>query len=283
MTIIIRQPIPEWSAMSRQGASIPFLLLLAAVGCIAKPIPPRDLTPAASLSGASSIERMLTDTRALAAIGAHLGWRTAGSPGEAQAFDYVAAQLDSLADGDPLRIELTRQSYRLPVGSHIHESRLWLDAGQGQVEVPADAICCSRRADATALFFDSDGKAGDDFSNPVDVAGIPRLVAAVKDVSSLQETVAIVDFSLVDTYVHGTEAAARNALALLEARPSAIVLITQFSNRVGALTARRLPWARSSRAWPTRRGRPSCMRDWRISRRPVSSPGMTWEICAASA
>jgi Peptidase family M28 len=222
--------------MSPSRASLTLVLLVAAAGCIVKPIPPRATpqfaTQALGQPGSDSTGRMLADIRALSGIGAHRGWRTAGSPGEAQAFDYVAAQLEDLA-GSPLSVEVNRQSYRLPVGSHIHTSQLWLDVGQGEVQVPADSICCSRRADTRALFFDSDGQAGDDQPDPVDVAGIPRLAATAGDIASLHNAVALVDFALVDTYVQGTEAASRNATALLGTHPSAIVLITRFSNKVG--------------------------------------------------
>jgi len=181
---------------------------------------------------------MLGDIQALASIGAHRGWRTAGSPGEAEAFDYVAGELAALAGTTSPTLEVTRQTYRLPVGSHIHESRLWLEAGAGEVEIPADAICCSRRADEAALYFDSDGQAGDTAPNPVEIGGTPLVLHGAESVAKLEATgaagrVLVVDYALIDSYVQGTEGAARNARRLLDAKPAAIVLITQFSNVVG--------------------------------------------------
>ncbi len=191
-----------------------------------------------ALPGPGDVAEMLEHIRALAAIGAHRGWRTAGSPGEAQALDYVAGQLAGFAGAAAAPVEVTRQSYRLPVGSQIHETRLWVDSGAGEAEIPADSICCSRRANEAALYFDSDGLAGDTVPNPVEVRGAALVLHGAESVTSLTGAdaggrVLVVDFTLVDSYVLGSDLAAENARRLLEARPAAIVLITQFSNVVG--------------------------------------------------
>jgi len=233
----------EWSLMTRLGRiSVPVcLLVLAACNVLPHPSPG---TPAgaASIGGSSAesseVVRMLEDIRALSSIGAHRGWRTTGGPGETEAFEYIEQQLALLADTNRLDVDLTRQTFRLPVGSQIHEARLWLDASQGEAEARADAICCSRRADETALFYDSDGTANDSHPDPVEVSGRPQLVRSAGEIDALQESVGdgvvvLVDFALVDTYVQGTETASLNATRLLDVKPRAIVLITEFSNEVG--------------------------------------------------
>ena len=203
---------------------------------------------------------MLDDIQALAAFGAHRGWRTAGSPGEAQAFDYVAGQLAALAGTTRPALEVTRETFRLLVGSQIHASRLWLESGAGEIEIPADAICCSRRANEAALYFDSDGQAGDAAANPAEVSGPPIVLHSADSIAKLEaagaaERILVVDFALIDSYVHGTEAAGRNARRLLDAKPAAVVLITQFSNVVGeshgTQAAAGAPFSRiASEPWP---------------------------------
>jgi hypothetical protein len=203
---------------------------------------------------------MLDDIQALASIGAHRGWRTAGSPGEAQTFDYVAGQLAALAETTRPALEVTRETFRLPVGSRIHESRLWLELGAGEIEIPADAVCCSRRANEAALYFDSDGHAGDAAANPAEVTGPAIVLHGAESIARLEAAgaagrILVVDFALIDSYAQGTEAAGRNARRLLDAKPAAIVLITQFSNVVGeshgTQAAAGAPFSRiASKSWP---------------------------------
>ena len=228
--------------MNRSGTITVPLCVFVLAACTVFPHPsPGTPTGATSVGGTSAesdaVVRMLEDIRALSTIGAHRGWRTAGSPGEAMAFEFVAGKLEALAANSSLQLEVTRETYRLPVGSQIHEARLWLDAGTGEMEAPADAICCSRRADAAALYFDSDGQAGDLEAYPVEVSGVPLRVRTADDLARLRASrggrIAVVDFALVDTYVQGTEVASRNARSLLEARPAGILLVTRFSNKVG--------------------------------------------------
>src|SRR3990172_1038260 len=251
--------------MSTHLRELSFVCVLALCGCNLQlqPAPvgaTRIPTDGSSPAREAHVARMLDDIQALAAFGAHRGWRTAGSPGEAQAFDYVAGQLAALAGTTRPALEVTRETFRLPVGSRIHASRLWLESGAGEEEPPADAICCSRRANEAALYFDSDGQAGDAAANPAEVSGPPIVLHSADSIAKLEaagaaERILVVDFALIDSYVHGTEAAERNARRLLDAKPAAVVLITQFSNVVGeshgTQAAAGAPFSRiASEPWP---------------------------------
>ena len=233
----------DWGFMVNRFRKLFIVCVLALCACSlqlqpAAVGPTRTPVEGSAQVGEADVAGMLDDIRALASLGAHRGWRTAGSPGEAQALDYVAGQLAALAGTTGPALEVTRETFRLPVGSHIHESRLWLEFGAGELEIPADAICCSRRTNEAALFFDSDGRAGDSTPDPAEVSGTPVVIHRTERIEKLEAAgadgqILVVDFALIDSVVQGAEAAGRYARLLLEAKPAAIVLITQFSNVVG--------------------------------------------------
>lgn len=175
----------------------------------------------------------------LSSIQAYSGWRNSASEGEKEALDYVAKKLGEMAYLRSLGLELERQSFRVYLGTEIHESRLRLRIGGREVEVTAAALRGDRESITQALRFDSDGKANDIGRNPVTVEGGTWLVRTADDVRKLRPEevrgrVVFVDYTAIDRSVVGSGPAADTAATLVAKQPAGLVLVTQFSNKPGA-------------------------------------------------
>ena len=83
---------------------------------------------------------MLANLEDLTAIQAYSGWRSPASSGEAEALDYIAAELQGFAGLNDLGLELERQSFQVYTATELWEERLLLTVGGAEVEVPAEAI-----------------------------------------------------------------------------------------------------------------------------------------------
>lgn len=207
---------------------------------------PRELVPvpdagtgvspvARRLGALVSPDRMLGDLARLTAIGERGLFRTSGTAGEREAFDWLAGRLAERGWLARSGAVVERPRFRVPLASEARRAGLAVTAGGVEVEVAAHALQGHRDNLALALRFDSDGAANDLEPDPVAVQGAVRVVSRMSDVAGLPEgalggTIAFVDFAVVDRGVVTSAAAAENAAALLRLAPSAIVLVTRFSN-----------------------------------------------------
>jgi hypothetical protein len=174
----------------------------------------------------------------LTAIGADGLYRTPGSRGEAAAFDWLEARLRAMPFLTDLGASIERQSFRTLIGQDAWQARLELTVGGSAREVPAHALQPDREIVALALRFDSDGALNDTRRDPVEVSGAVTTLATMAQVNglvpgALRGRVAVVDFALVDRSVIGRNQANANLTQLLLREPSALVLVTQFSNVQG--------------------------------------------------
>ncbi|TAM56424.1 MAG: Zn-dependent exopeptidase M28 [Acidobacteria bacterium] len=184
--------------------------------------------------------RLLGTLDELTAIGADALFRTSGSRGEAEAFDFVAARLGTLAFLATGGLEVERQRFRIYLAGEVWEARLFLTlATDGQErEVPAHVPQGHRDDLAGALRFDSDGVPGDLDRDPVEAEGPALLVRSAGQLASLtaataQGRVVLLDYALVDRALLGTSEATARAARLLALGPAAVVTITSFSNAQG--------------------------------------------------
>jgi hypothetical protein len=185
-----------------------------------------------------SPEAMLSALAELTAVGADGLYRTSGSRGEAQAFDWLEAKLRAMPFLAALGSSIERQSFRIPIGQDVWQARLELTVGGIEHEAPAHALQPHRELLTLALRFDSDGVANDTQRDPVEVFGSVTALATEADVArlppgSLSGRIAMVDYALVDRSVLGRDQANANLAQLLTRQPSGLVLVTQFSNVQG--------------------------------------------------
>lgn len=185
-----------------------------------------------------SSERMLAALSELTAIGADGLWRTSGSAGERQAFDWLRARLGELEGLEGLGAEVERQTFRIPIATEVWEARLELEAGGVRHSVPVHAMQGHREVLSRTLRFDTDGLPGDTARNPVDVEGPARLIRTYQELHALGATalegqVALVDYAVFDRGLMDLATAQSRASELLGKRPAAVVLVTSYSNRQG--------------------------------------------------
>jgi hypothetical protein len=192
--------------------------------------------PAADPFGLISQDRLFGVLDDLTGIQPYSGWRNSASAGEAEALDYVATKLGELEYLQGLGLELERQSFHVFLATELWETRLYLDMGSQQIEVPVDGLRGPRDELSQALRFDSDGKLNDSQPDPVVVEGPALLVRSAKEIQALRpddvrDKVVVLDYALVDRSVIQAQEAVEIAFDLLEEGPAGLVLVTHFSNK----------------------------------------------------
>jgi hypothetical protein len=244
------------------------ITLLALMGCsaprviVVTPVSPAALTsepalPATHTPGSVSVastpvspsasadpfalisqENLFAFMEDLARIEPYSGWRNSATQGEAEALDYVTAELDGFEYLQDLGLELERQSFHVFLGNELWDTRLHLTVGGQEVEVDADGLRGPRDDIAQALRFDSDGTLNDSTRDPVVVEGPVVLIRSASEMGSLSPTdlrgrVVFLDYAVVDRALLGKARAAGIASDLLTNEPAGLVLVTRFSNRPG--------------------------------------------------
>jgi hypothetical protein len=176
----------------------------------------------------------------LTAIQPYSGWRNSATEGEAEALDYVAGKLGEFEYLQGLGLELERQRFRVYNSTELWETRLHLTVEGQEIEVPADGIRGNREDVAWALRFDSDGVLNDAERNPVTVDGPVVLIESIADIYQLSsedvsDKVLLVNYAAVDrSLLSSIQEAANVADEVLALQPAGIVLVTRFSDEVGA-------------------------------------------------
>ena len=183
-------------------------------------------------------ERMLATLETLTAIGQGSLYRSSGSRGERAAFDQLAAWLGRLPFLAAAGLEIERQPFRLYFATECWEVHLFLDTGQGEVEVPVQALQGNREDLARVARFDTDGAAGDDRRDPREVSGAALVVRTSTELTALtsasvRDRIVLLDYAIVDRSLIASDQALARATALVQKAPAAIVLVTTFSNRAG--------------------------------------------------
>jgi hypothetical protein len=182
-----------------------------------------------------SPDRMLANLRELTSIGRNGLFRTSGSRGEREAFDWLAARLSELKPLEALGASVERTAFRIPLATEVRRAELTVTVSGTDVDIAAHALQGYREDLSRTLRYDSDGRANDDVPDPVVRTGDVRVIRQSDDLfalpaRSLQGRVALVDYALLDTGLLGTDAAGEAATILLHAEPEALVLVTRFSN-----------------------------------------------------
>ncbi|MBK8595920.1 MAG: M28 family peptidase [Holophagales bacterium] len=202
---------------------------------------PRPELPAGGPSAPSRLgalvseDRMLADLGELTRFGADRLYRTSGTSGEREAFEWLAGRVSALRRLAALGATVERPHFRVPLSSEVRRAELSVRVGGVDVTVPAHALQGHRDSLALALRFDSDGSPNDDQPDPVVVEGDVLVVQRLSDVAgrpagTLAGTVVVADYALLDRGVVTTAAAAEAAAALLRLSPSALILVTRYSN-----------------------------------------------------
>lgn len=252
---------------SFRGVCLPliaFALLLSTIACRAPELPPTAATapaPAVAPSATAvpqptaapvpsatpapadpfaliSQERLFAALEGLTSIRPNQGWRSSATRGEAEALDYVAAQLAAMPGLARLGLEVERQSFHIPLSLELWQAQLELTVDGKGVLVPASGLRGHRDDLALALAFDTDGALNDSSPNPLSGEGPVLAVRSLDELhrlapSGAQGKVLLVDYAGLDRMVVPAGQAAGFASALLAARPAAIVLVTRHSNRPG--------------------------------------------------
>jgi hypothetical protein len=196
------------------------------------------LVPSNRLAALVSKGRMLADLGRLTRFGASGLYRTSGSSGEREAFDWLAGRVAELHWLAALGATVERPRFRVPLASEVRRAEVSVTVNGVEVAVAAHALQGHRDDLALALRFDSDGAPNDDAPNPVVVDGNVLVVRRLSDVSSLpagslRGTVLVADYGLLDRGVVTSAVATEAAVALLRPAPSALVLVTRYSNARG--------------------------------------------------
>ena len=174
----------------------------------------------------------------LTAIQAYSGWRNSASEGEAEALDYVAGRLDELDYLGSLGMEQERQTFRVPTGTDMWETRLHVTVGGQEVEVPADGLRGNRDDARLARQLDSDGVLNDANRDPVVAEGPVLVIHSAHELKDLtpgdvQGKIVFVEYAVIDRSLLGTNDAVSLAWGLAEKGPAGVVMVTQFSNVEG--------------------------------------------------
>ena len=181
---------------------------------------------------------MLADLERLTRIGADRLYRTSGTTGEREAFEWLAGRVAGFEWLASLGATVERTRFRLPLASEVRRAELSVRVAGVDVPVPAHALQGHRDDLARALRFDSDGAPNDDEPDPVVVEGSAHVARRLADVSglpagSLRGVVLVADYALLDRGVVTTAQATDAAVALLRPSPAALVLVTRYSNARG--------------------------------------------------
>lgn len=219
----LAQVAPPSSPPAPGGATLP------------SPAPESIADPYALLSQ----EELLTTIGALASIQPYSGWRNSASTGESEALDYVSEALDVLSHLREMGMEQERQSFGVPLGTEIWETRLDLALDGKAVRVPAGGLRGPRTDATLALGFDSDGALTDSERDPVVVEGPVTSIRSPGELAEippagLEGQIVLLDYAVIDPVVRGGMQQAMEAAAeLLAKAPAGLVLVTQFSNEQG--------------------------------------------------
>jgi hypothetical protein len=123
-----------------------------------------------------STRRMLDHLEVLTNIQAYSGYRTAGTIGEVEAFDYIEQQLAGMSGLQAMGMEVERQSFDVYVSTEIHSAQLFLTGANGvEVEVNASGLRGSRYNTDNSLYFDTDGRFEDLQNDPMTSGGLAAL------------------------------------------------------------------------------------------------------------
>lgn len=183
-----------------------------------------------------SLESMLADLEVLTTIQPYSGWRSGGTVGEVEAFQYVESRLQGLTYLNEAGLEIEHQEFPLYLAVEIWETRLHLTLGGQEVEVPAEGLRGSRYQASLARYFDSDGGFNDDQRDPVEVSGAPLLVRDVEQFYTLQASqvqgrVLFMDYALIDCAVNSECMDNTGQLqTVIGYAPAGLLLVTQYSN-----------------------------------------------------
>ncbi len=185
-----------------------------------------------------SQEHLFNTLEALTSIQVYSGWRNSASLGEREALDFIEGSLDGMQWLEGVGMSLERQEFNVFLGTELWESRLFLTAGDQEVEVPADGLRGPRDDIKNALHFDSDGELNDLDKNPLSIDGAPILVDTSRQIQDLQpneirDKVIFLNYALIDRITQDRTAATALAAELIEKRPAGLVLVTSFSNQRG--------------------------------------------------
>jgi hypothetical protein len=148
-------------------------------------------------------ETMFAYMEDLTAIQPYSGWRNSGTEGEAEALDYVAAQMQAFAFLENMGLEVERQQFNVFMTTELWETQLWLTMNGAEVEVPADGLRGPRDDIPQALRFDSDGVLNDNQRDPATAQGETALLRSTEDLDALDDTalrgkIAFLDYALID-------------------------------------------------------------------------------------
>lgn len=227
------------------------VVTFALSGCRPSPAPTRADTPTAYIStfdptttdipyNLISAERMLDHLEVLTNIQAYSGFRTAGTSGEAEAFDYIAGQLAGMDGFKAMGVTLERQPFEAFITTEIHNSQLFLTGADGKpVEVYASGLRGSRYVTERTLYFDTDGKLNDLQNDPVTADG---KIVVIRDASTLFDLPAadvigrilVADVSLFDAISNDEYDV--NRLKLFDAidkGAAGVILVSHYSNTPG--------------------------------------------------
>ncbi len=198
----------------------------------------RRVAPAADPFDLVSDTSLLRFVDALTAIEPHSGWRTCGSSGELEAFDFVGDRLRRYGYLTGIGLELELQNFRTAVGVEFHESEVVLEIGRHGVEVPADAIAGHPYHPELTALYDSDGDLSDHDPDLVTAEGPVVVFSSPDQLQSLgpgdlQDAIAVIDFSLIDLMLVGSGDARGRVESLFDAGAAGIVVVTEDSLVIG--------------------------------------------------
>lgn len=187
--------------------------------------------PFSNLSSA----RILSDLSELTSIGNDRLYRTSGTSGESEAFEWLASRLGDLRYLRSIGASVERQTFRVPLASEVRTAALSVWVGGAEVTVAAHALQGHRDDLQRALRFDSDGRPNDDEPDTVIAEGSVTVVRQMAELNalapgSLRGSVLVADYALLDRGVVTTAVATQAAAALLRPQPAALVLVTRYSN-----------------------------------------------------
>ncbi len=198
-------------------------------------VPDGSLSAPSRLAALVSKERMLANLAVLTRIGSDRLYRTSGTSGEREAFEWLAGRVSGLDRLAAIGATVERPRFRVPLASEVRRAEVTLTVDGADVTVAAHALQGHRDNLALALRFDSDGRPNDDVPGPVVVEGEVVVVRRLSDVAGLPSgflrgRVVVADYALLDRGVVTSAQATEAAAALLRPSPAALVLVTRYSN-----------------------------------------------------
>lgn len=221
------------------------VLVVILTGCVAPaplpntptpPLPPQPVSGTPTPPDLVSTDRLFGFLSEITSIQAYSGWRNSATSGERQALDWIQQRLVGLPYLQELGVEVTRQEFNVFLATELGQTGVKLTLGGHTTALPAFGMRGSRDSIEQALNMDSDGALNDSEPNPVNASGDTLLIRSDSDMAALDQAggkVLLVDYALVDTTVTSQAMARQNAYDLLEAGPAGILLITQYSTRIG--------------------------------------------------